>query len=128
MIQSEFCVLLMLCIVEFMFFLQVCYSSGEHFNSCTIFHGRLKAGQIFSSEKFICEKSKSMYGFHENYIGKLEAHSNLNLEHNCSSDQCTSAPRAASVRGFVAVGHLAVGQFAVRKMLVSVRISEIMLG
>ena len=42
------------------FFLQVCYFSGEHFNSCTIFHGRLKACEIFLCVKLKCEKIKSM--------------------------------------------------------------------
>ena len=41
-------------------FLQVCYFSGEHYNSCKNFHRRLKACEIFLCVKFICERSKSM--------------------------------------------------------------------
>ena len=38
-------------------FLQVCYFSVEYFNSCKFSQGRLKACEIISSEKFLCEKS-----------------------------------------------------------------------
>ena len=33
---------------------------SEHFNCCNNFNGTLKAGEIFSCMKFMCEKSKSM--------------------------------------------------------------------
>ena len=43
--------------------LQVCHFSGEHFNSCKNFHGRLKACEIFLCVKFKWEKSESMVFF-----------------------------------------------------------------
>ena len=49
---------------------------GEHYNSWKKFHGRLRACEIFSSMKFICDKSfvwvSWKYGFHES-MGFMKA-------------------------------------------------------
>ena len=43
-----------------LFFSIVCNFSGEHFNSSKKFHGKLKAYEIFSCVKFVCEKMKGI--------------------------------------------------------------------
>ena len=40
-------------------FLHACYFSGECFNSCKKFHGRLKAWEIYSCLQLKCERSIS---------------------------------------------------------------------
>ena len=43
-----------------MFFCMYFFLVLKHFISCTNFHGRLKACEIFSYVKFMCEKNNSM--------------------------------------------------------------------